>query len=134
MKIFPLPEFMMKIVAMLFLFLTPIKEVMLAVAFLIIADAITGIWAAKKKGEKFSSNKFFDSIVKLIFYLVLIMISRMTELYLISHLPLVQLSIYFIVFYEFSSFLENVGVITGRDIFSWFKTTLSSLKSNSRKK
>ncbi len=134
MKILPLPEFLLKIFAMIMLFLSPIKEMMIAVAFLIIADAITGIWAARKKGERFSSTKFFDSIVKLLIYLVLIMISHMTQLYLVTTLPLLQLSIYFIVFYEFSSFLENVGVITGRDIFSWFKQTLSSLKSNARKK
>lgn len=112
----------------LLIFLAPIKGILLAVSVLIVVDAITGIWASKKKGEKFSSGKFFNSIVKLVFYLLLVLVSQMIQVHLISEIPFTQLSIYFIVFYEFSSFLENVGVITGRDVFAFFKEALGKLK------
>lgn len=128
LKIVNFPDFVLKIATALLLFLAPIQPVLIAVSILIIADCFTGIWASFKKGEKFSSSKFFNSIVKLIFYGLLIMISRMIEVHLVAHLPLVELSVYLIVFYEFSSFLENVGVITGRDVFRWFKKTLNNLK------
>lgn len=127
-KLVNFPDFVLKIATAFILFLAPIQPVLIAVSILIIVDCFTGIWASFKKGEKFSSAKFFDSIVKLIFYGLLIIISHMVETHLVSHLPLVELSIYLIVFYEFSSFLENVGVITGRDVFRWFKDTLSNLK------
>ena len=128
MNIFPIDQFLFKILTAFIIFLTPIKGVLLAVSILIIADAITGIWASKIKGEIFSSKKFFNSITKLLFYLLLILISQMIQLHLINEIPFLQLSIYFIVFYEFSSFLENVGVITGRDVFGFFKAALGKLK------
>lgn len=127
-------DFFFKVLASLTIFITPIVESLIAVAILIIVDTITGIWASFKKGEKFKSNKFFDSIVKLIAYTGLLLISKMVENALVSEIPFVKLSLYYIVFYEFSSFLENVGVITGRDIFSWFKQALLSLKPNRSEK
>lgn len=123
------PDFLMKILAALAVFIAPIQNTMIAVAILIVADAITGIWASQKKGEKFSSRKFFASITKLLLYLFLIMVSQIVESHLIDEIPFVQLSVYFIVFYEFSSFLENVGTITGRDVFAFFKEQLLKLKS-----
>jgi len=122
--------FVFKILTSLSIFVAPIKQSLIAVAILIIVDTITGIWASFKKGEKFKSNKFFDSIIKLMVYTVLLLVSQMVESALVPEIPFVKLSLYYIVFYEFSSFLENVGVITGRDIFSWFKQALYSLKPN----
>jgi phage-related holin len=129
LKLLPLPDFAMKVFTALAVFIAPIKSIMIAVSILIVADAITGIWASQKKGEPFSSRKFFASITKLLIYLFLIMVSQIVELHLISQIPFVQLSVYFIVFYEFSSFLENVGVITGHDVFAFFKEQLLKLKS-----
>jgi len=128
MNIFPIDQFIFKILTAFIIFVTPIQGVLFAVSILIIVDAITGIWASKIKGEAFSSKKFFNSITKLLFYLLLILISQMVQLNLINEIPFTQLSIYFIVFYEFSSFLENVGVITGRDVFGFFKDALGRLK------
>ena len=128
-----LPDFLMKVLTAFAVFITPIQNTMIAVAILIVADAITGIWASQKKGEKFSSTKFFASITKLLIYLFLIAISQIVESHLVSEIPFVQLSVYFIVFYEFSSFLENVGVITGHDVFAFFKEQILKLKPTSKK-
>lgn len=133
MKIYPFQEFLFKIGLAFLTFITPIASILGAVSVLIIADAITGIWASKVKGIAFSSTRFFSSIVKLIAYLFLILISRTVEIYLVPVIPLLQLSIYFICFYEFSSFLENVGIITGRDVIGFFKETLYKLKPVSKK-
>ncbi len=128
MHIYPLPQFICKIFTALFIFIAPIQSTLLAVCLLVVADAVTGIIASMKRGERFSSSKFSASIVKLLFYTLLILVSHMIEKYLVPEIPFLQLSIYFIVFYEFSSFIENVGVITGRDLFTWFKESLNKLK------
>ncbi len=133
MKLFPLPEFLFKIGLALIAFLTPIAPVLVAVSILIIADAVTGILASRVKKIPFSSSRFFSSITKLLMYLFLILISHMVELHLVPIIPLVQLSIYFICFYEFSSFLENIGTITGRNPFIFFKEALNKLKPDSKK-
>lgn len=133
LKLLSFPDFLMKVLTALAVFISPIQNTMIAVAVLIVADAITGIWASQKRGEKFSSTKFFASITKLLIYLFLIMISQIVESHLISQVPFVQLSVYFIVFYEFSSFLENVGIITGHDVFAFFKEQILKLKPTSKK-
>lgn len=124
----PFPEFIMKVLTALAVFFAPIQTTLIAISLLIIFDAITGIGASLKKGEKFSSAKMFNSIVKLVFYGLLIITSRMIEQHLVTTLPLVELSVYMVVAYEFTSFLENVGIIVERDVFKWFKEALGNLK------
>ena len=129
-----LSNLLFKFLTAIAVFIAPIQAILISVSVLIIADTITGIWAALVKGDKFSSNKFFSSISKLIMYTTLILVSHMVELHLVSVVPWVQISVYFIIFYEFSSFLENVGIIVGRDIFAFFKESLNNLKNFKTKK
>lgn len=126
-----LSDFWLKIGASIVVFFTPVQNTIIGVVVLIIADAVTGIIASRKRGEKFSSSKLSRSLVKLLFYTLLIGISHVVEEQLVSEIPFVQVSVYFIVFYEFSSFLENIGVITGRDVFSWFRDVLDRMKPGS---
>lgn len=128
MNVFPLPEFLIKIIVAFMIFLAPLYDVMLAITVLIVVDAFTGIWASNIKGERFSSSKFFQSIVKLIIYLVLIMVSHLVEIHLLPELPILKLSIWFVSITEFSSFLENTSIISGRDVIGFFKEQLSKFK------
>src|SRR5690606_39445730 len=52
------PDFWLKIITSASVFISPIKEIIIAVICLITVDAITGIWASYKRGQKFSSRKF----------------------------------------------------------------------------
>lgn len=133
LRIEAFPEFMFKVGLALMAFLTPLQPVLLAITILIIADCISGVWASKVRGIVFSSTKFFSSISKLLVYLMLIIVSKLVEVYLVPVIPFVQLSCYFIVFYEFSSLLENIGIITGRDAFKFFRDALNKLKPTSNK-
>lgn len=133
MNLSEFPEFIIKLVTGIMVFLSPIKDVMLAITILIVADAFTGIWASHVKNERFSSSKFFSSITKLIVYLMLIMISHLVELHLIPELPLVKLSIWFITITEFSSLVENISIISGRDVIGFFREQLSKLKPTREK-
>lgn len=128
MNLYPFPEFLLKIAAALLVFISPIGNIMMAVSLLLIADCVTGTAASLKKGEKFSSHKFFNSIIKMIFYLILIMVSHLVQVHLVNEIPFTQLAIYMVVVYEFSSLAENVGIITGRDVFAFFRDALGRLK------
>lgn len=128
MKIYPFPEFFMKVFAVLALFFAPIAHIMLALTILILCDCVTGIWSSQKRGIPFSSSKFFSSITKLIVYLMLIMVSHLVQLYLVPEIPLVKLSIFFCTTTEFLSFVENVSSISGRNVVGYFREQLGKLK------
>lgn len=125
---FSTPDFWLKLITSASVFLTPIKETIIAVICLVVVDAITGIWASYKRGQKFSSRKFSMTLAKLIWYTIAIAVCHMVQIYLVPQIPFVKVMVYFVVFYEFSSFLENVGIITGRDVFSWFRGFFDKIK------
>jgi phage-related holin len=108
---------------------TPLQEAIYTVAVLIILDTITGVWAAKKRGEIFSSRKFFDSVAKIFIYDTLIIMAYLIEKYLLHYVPCLQLVLAFIAITEFTSLLENAGFIINRDVVTYFKEQLKNFKN-----
>lgn len=101
------------ILSYLVVLLLPIVGKMLAIGFLIGVDFITGIFAAKKRGERITSRKMGRTIVKVLLYQLAILAAFTIESFLLPQLPFVYITIFFISTTEFFSVSENLTVILG---------------------
>lgn len=105
----------------------PIKAILLVTIFLVLADLLSGIFAAKKRGEPISSAGLRRTISKFLVYNLAVISGFLVETYMISDLlPISKLIAGVISMVELKSILENLNVINGTDIF---KTVLNSLGS-----
>lgn len=101
-------------------FFAPIGWWLGACAFFVLADFITGCWAARKKGEMWTSNKFRNSISKCGAYMFVIICARIFEGIIpefVGQTEITRLFAAFIVGVEFYSVLENFYKATGNRVF-----------------
>lgn len=83
-----------------------------AVLYLIIIDTITGVIAAKKQKEVISSKRFFDSVVKLLLFPLIIAAGSVTQHAIGTEvLMLPQVIAGYLAVHEFLSIIENFGRI-----------------------
>jgi hypothetical protein len=83
------------------------------VVLAVFTDTATGIWAARRSGEKIHSRRFSDVIGKLTVYLLLILLSRAAEdIFQINHL--LALTTMLLVGLELGSVDENFQKATGK--------------------
>lgn len=109
----------------------PIKPLILSVGVLIFADCLTGVWAAKKRGEKIKSAALRRTVSKMVIYQIALLTGFLVEIYMIeSLLPISKLVAGAIGMVEFKSVLENSTVITGQDLF---KSLIQKLGSKNDK-
>lgn len=107
--------------------LAPIHAVMITVGVLIFADLITGIWAARKKNEEFSSARLRDSISKIAIYQLVIITGYLVETHLIHNLvPVTKLVAGVIGMVEITSLIENANKILGQNMFGILLDKLGS--------
>jgi hypothetical protein len=97
----------------------PVKAVLLSVFFLVLMDAVTGCWAAYKRGERITSAGLRRSLSKLLVFQIVILAAHVLEKYLIPGLgvPVVSLIAGVVGVVEGKSILENAGTIANTDIF-----------------
>jgi phage-related holin len=96
----------------------PIKATILVTIFLICADLISGVAAAKKRGEKITSAGIQRSVVKFFVYNMAILTGFLLETYMISSLfPIVKIISSVIGITEGLSVFENLNVVSGNNIF-----------------
>lgn len=125
-------EWLAKIAVAAIAALSPIHAVMLSVGFLILADLVTGIVAARKRGEKVRSAAMRRTISKILVYQLAVISGYLLEHYLMSDImPVAKLVAGVIGMVEFKSILENSNTIVGTDIF---KSILQKLGSENDKK
>ena len=104
-------------------FFRPIGDFIFLIIFLIIGDFITGVWAAKKRGEIINSSGFRRTFQKVVVYAFSIIL---TEYISVVMLKDIEINISYpiailIVITEFKSVSENVLTITGVDIWEKIK-------------
>lgn len=96
----------------------PIKAVMLVTLVLIIADTITGILAARKRGEPITSTGFKRTVGKLLLYESALCLAFLVEQYITGPaIPVSKLVSSMIGLTELKSILENCDDISGKSIF-----------------
>ncbi len=120
-------EWLAKISLAVLAALAPIQTVLISVGVLILADSVTGIWAAYKRGEKISSAAMRRTISKIVIYQTAVITGFLLETYLIDHLlPVTKIVAGIIGLVEFKSILENSNTIMGGDIFKMILQKLGS--------
>jgi hypothetical protein len=95
----------------------PAKGIVLTSFALVLIDLVTGIWAAKKRGEPITSQGLRRTLTKLAVYESALLIAFLAEQYLISDLlPVSKIVSSYIGVVELKSVLENVNDIGGNDL------------------
>lgn len=110
----------------------PIKSVLLVTGFLIMADLVSGIMAAKKKGEEITSAGIRRTLTKLLVYNLAIISGFLVQQYIVDDfLPMTKVIAGVISLVELKSILENLNIVNGQNIF---KTVIEKLGSENDKK
>jgi hypothetical protein len=113
-------------------FFLPIKGFLILSTVLVASDTISGMWAAKKRGERFQSSKFYRLVQKTTVYFMSIICAHGIQLaFMVGTgiewmpvFPMVHLVAGSICFTEFLSFRENVESLTGVDVLGGFKKNI----------
>lgn len=100
-------------------FFLPLPLLVFWVFMFVIIDMITGMLAAKNRGEVLTSKKLKKTLSKLICYMTIILLARGINVHV---LPMVELYACYITsgiicFVELFSILENFYDITGNQVF-----------------
>lgn len=117
--------FLLKFLGVLLVFLAPVQSVMFAVGFLVMADFITGVLAARKRKEKITSYGFRSTTIKMLAYQGTVLTAFVVESFLLSEVPMVKVVSTMIALTEIKSFFENIEYITG---VNFWDETLKKLK------
>jgi uncharacterized membrane protein len=107
--------------------LMPIGPIIGVAVLLIFADLFTGVWAARKRGERISSAALGRTVSKLVVYLTAIITSYLVEHVMLQDtLPISKLAGSAIGLVEMKSLIENFTVILGKDLFRAILAKLGS--------
>ena len=124
MKAFELSTLLKLGIPYIVFFFAPITSAIVGLAVLIFADVITGCRAAQLRGEEIRSNRMARTVSKIIFYSIAIILSRVMEVVFIDFIPVAQITAGYIAIVEFKSNIENIGSITGVDIWKHLMTKM----------
>lgn len=112
--------------------LAPIKAVLVTVGILIMMDALTGMYAAKKRGEELSSAAMRRTVSKFLVYQGVVITGFLLEANILDNLiPVAKIVAGAIGMVEFKSILENANSIMGMNLF---QTVIDKLGSDNAKK
>jgi phage-related holin len=111
----------------------PIKGVIITVGVVIVVDLITGVLAAKKRGEKITSAGLRRSLSKALIYQTAVLTGFLMEKYLLADIvPITKLVAGAIGAVESISIFENLNTLSGNNLFSKILEVLGSV--NDKKK
>jgi uncharacterized membrane protein len=100
----------------LFSFFLPIKDFLIFTIFVVFADTVTGIMAAKKRNEPITSKGLYRTSQKVVVYFVGIMIFHGASVTFGLPSQIVYSVSFLISFTELYSISENIKSITGVNI------------------
>lgn len=100
-------------------FIAPLPLLVFWLFMFVITDMITGMLAAKSRGETLSSKKMKKTISKMTCYMVVVLLARAINVHV---LPFVEMYACYIAsgiicFVELFSILENMYTVTGNQVF-----------------
>jgi len=106
------------LIAWALIYFAPLVPFMLVITAFVGIDYLTGIAAAKKRGEEISSKRRKDTITKTLAYQATIITAFLVEKYFLPDFPALKLIAGFIAYVEVTSIDENTKVITGKSILA----------------
>ncbi len=101
-------------------YFSPALPLLGSIGFFIFADLITGILAAKKRGEEITSKKARNTIPKGLGYMIAIMVGHVFEVHFVQGLEVMKIVAGLIAVIEIKSLDENIKIITGKSLFNQF--------------
>lgn len=118
-------KYFFMIAGWLFIYFYPAFEFILLVGFFVLMDTITGVIAAKKRGEIITSKKLRSVFPKYIIYGVSILVAHVVQQQFFPDFPALKLIAGFVAYVELKSIDENIKDATG---VSLFKSVITKLK------
>lgn len=127
-------EYIGHLAAVIISFMLPIASTLMLISLFLIADLITGIWKARKKGEIITSKRMSDTIAKIaLFSLSVVCLHGLeTQFSALGFIHITQIGSAYIAIVELKSILENVSEITGLDIWTHLKGKFVQFKNKDR--
>jgi len=119
---------LLTLISICFAFFLPISGILLMIGVLIVIDTITGIWKAKKIGDKITSRKLSSIISKLALYEVTVIMFFLIDQFILNDIILTFFSVPFMLTkvvalvlasIEVMSINENYKVISTRNLDLW---------------
>lgn len=124
----PIKDYLIGLAITLSAVFAPIKELIVVTVVLIIVDLITGMLAARKKGQKLSSAGIRRTFTKFTVYLTGICVGWLVEHYMLEgFMPVSKIAAGLISVIEGKSIFENLDVINGNPIFKVLVEKLGSV-------
>lgn len=110
----------------------PVRAVLISVLVLVLLDSITGVLAARKRGERITSAGLRRTVSKLLAFEIALIAGHLLQKYLLADaVPVVSLLAAAIGVVEGKSILENADTISGGNVFKGVLARLGSI--NDRK-
>jgi hypothetical protein len=109
-------------------FFLELRETLLSIGFLIIADSLTGVWYAWKEGTRIegsiwkgwkhvTSRKAARILIKLFIYPLVLIVAKVGEDYLTPAIPWISVTSGILAVIEIKSIFENAGNILGYNVW-----------------
>ena len=103
---------LLTLISICFAFFLPISGILLMIGLLIIIDTITGIWKAKKLGEKITSRKLSSIISKLALYEVTVIMFFLIDRFILNDIILTFFSVPFMLTKVVALVLSSIEVMS----------------------
>ena len=119
---------LLTLISICFAFFLPISGILIMIGILIAIDTFTGIWKAKKIGDKITSRKLSSIISKLALYEVTVIMFFLIDQFILNDIILTFFSVPFMLTkvvalvlasVEVISINENIKVISTRNLDLW---------------
>jgi len=98
-------------------FIMPIWPFIATAIALVFADAVTGVMAAKKRGDKITSRGFYRTSQKIVVYMASILACEGVRIVFVPSIPVTYTAAAAICVTELKSILENTRSVSGVNIF-----------------
>ena len=128
---------LLTLISICFAFFLPISGILIMIGVLISIDTITGIWKAKKLGEKISSRKLSSIISKLALYEITVIMFFLIDKFILNEIILTFFSVEFMLTkvvalvlasIEVMSINENYKIVKGIDLWQSMKLLFARAK------
>ena len=128
---------LLTLISICFAFFLPISGILIMIGVLISIDTITGIWKAKKLGDKITSRKLSAIISKLALYEITVIMFFLIDKFILNDIILTFFSVPFMLTkvvalvlasIEVMSINENYKIVKGIDLWQSMKLLFARAK------
>ena len=103
---------LLTLISICFAFFLPISGILIMIGVLIIIDTITGIWKAKKIGDKITSRKLSAIISKLALYEITVIMFFLIDQFILNDIILTFFSVPFMLTKIVALVLSSIEVMS----------------------